>query len=171
MVEITSISAEGMLAALEDFAVLLVDAVESGGSVSFVRPLNIEKARDYWRGVADTLASGRRLAWAARDGDRVIGCVVLEFAWPENGKHRAEVQKLLVHTDYRGQGIAKRLMATMEEAARAAGLTLLVLDTVLGSTAEALYQRIGYTRVGAIPEFARLDADTMAATVIFYRLL
>jgi hypothetical protein len=42
---------------------------------------------------------------------------------------------------------------------------------VQGSPAETLYGRIGYTRVGVIPEFARLDADTMAATVIFYRLL
>ncbi len=171
MIEITPITAEGMRAALDDFAALLVDAVESGGSVSFVRPLNLEKSRDYWRKVADTLASGGRLAWAARDGKRVIGCVMLEFAWPENGKHRGEVQKLLVHSAYRGQGIAKRLMATMEAGARAAGLTLLVLDTVADSPAETLYGRIGYTRVGAIPEFARLDAESMAATGIFYRLL
>jgi GNAT superfamily N-acetyltransferase len=160
-----------MRAALDDFAALLVDAVESGGSVSFVRPLAVEKAREYWRKVADTVEAGGRLAWAARDENQVIGCVMLEFAGSENGRHRAEVQKLLVHSDYRGQGIAKRLMATMESGARAAGLTLLVLDTVRGSTAETLYGRIGYTRVGVIPQFARLDAETMCDTVYFYRLL
>ena len=58
-----------------------------------------------------------------------------------------------------------------EESARAAGRTLLVLDTEQGSVAEKLYEKFGYTRSGVIPHYA-LNADgSLITTVVFYKLL
>jgi RimJ/RimL family protein N-acetyltransferase len=48
---------------------------------------------------------------------------------------------------------------------------LLVLDTEKGGPGEQLYARIGYSRVGEIPEFAQIRDGAYCATVFFYRLL
>ena len=49
---------------------------------------------------------------------------------------------------------------------------LLVLDTERGSNAEQLYQRVGYTRVGVIPQFAlNHDGSQLIDTVLFYKQL
>ena len=61
-------------------------------------------------------------------------------------------------------------MRAAEDAARAAGKTLLVLDTA-SAEAERLYERCGWTRVGVIPGYA-LDPDgTPCDTTYFYRRL
>ena len=54
-------------------------------------------------------------------------------------------------------------MERAEKEARAEGKTLLVLDTVTGSSAERLYERLGWTRVGVIPGYA-LYPDRRPAT-------
>ena len=53
--------------------------------------------------------------------------------------------------------------------ARAAGFTLLTLDTVRGDAAERVYSAAGWQRAGVIPGYA-LDPDgTPCDTVIFYK--
>jgi hypothetical protein len=60
-------------------------------------------------------------------------------------------------------------MAAIEARGRAAGFTLLTLDTVRGEAAEHLYLAAGWQRVGVIPDYA-LDPDgTPCDTVIFYK--
>ena len=86
-----------------------------------------------------------------------------------NAKHRAEVMKLMVHRRARGQGIGRALMLGLEEEARRVGRTLLVLDTRAGDAAERLYARLGYTRVGVIPRYARSASGSLDDTVYFYR--
>jgi GNAT superfamily N-acetyltransferase len=97
--------------------------------------------------------------------------VQLALVTKQNGLHRAEVQKLLVHTDFRQRGIARALMSAVEEAARAVGRTLLVLDTEQGSIAEQLYERCGYARSGIIPHYALSTDGSLITTVVFYKLL
>jgi GNAT superfamily N-acetyltransferase len=74
-----------------------------------------------------------------------------------------------VHHRARGQGVARKLMTSVEEAARAAGFTLLVLDTCKGGAAECLYTSIGWMRVGEIPGFALNPDRSLCDTVFFYR--
>jgi ribosomal protein S18 acetylase RimI-like enzyme len=81
------------------------------------------------------------------------------------------VQKLLVRTGFRNRGIARALLSAAEEAARAAGRTLLVLDTEQGSVAERLYEKCGYTRSGVIPQYALNAEGALITTVVFYKLL
>jgi len=67
--------------------------------------------------------------------------------------------------------VATALMQAVEDAARAAGFTLLVLDTKRGDGAEQLYRRLGWTESGVIPNYA-LNADgTLHDTVVFYKEL
>ncbi len=154
-----------------DLARLLVDAVESGAAASFLAPLTLESAEDWWRGTISSSRSGA-IFLVARDAEGIVGTVQLHPAWAPNQPHRAEVAKLLVHRRGRRAGLGTRLMRTIEDAARRAGFRLLTLDTKRGDVAEHLYRRIGWISAGTIPGYA-LDPDgtTPHDAVIFYKEL
>ena len=155
-----------------EFVDLLRDVVDHGASVNFLAPLDPAEAAAFWEKVADWVAAGERILIAALDGDRVVGSAQLVLAQQANGQHRAEVQKVFVHSRARRQGIATKLMYAIEDEARAAGRSLLVLDTERGSAGEQLYERVGYTRVGVIPGFAlNHDGSQLIDTVLFYKQL
>jgi acetyltransferase len=150
---------------------LLSDAVESGASVGFLAPLREADAWGYWDGVRGAINAGTRILLVAIEDGLVLGVVQLDLAAMPNGSHRAEVMKLLVLRTARRRGIARTLMAAVEDCAREAGRNLLVLDTRLGDTAEGLYERIGYTKAGVIPRYARSSNGGLDGTAIMYRWL
>jgi acetyltransferase len=157
---------------LPELVALLTDCVESGAAVGFLPPLSEADAREYWQHVADDIAEGTRILVAALQEDQVVGAVQLELAQKSNGLHRAEVQKLMVHRRYRGQGIAGQLMTAIEHTGSEAKRTLLVLDTRRGDTADrSVYRQLGWTEAGVIPQFAMSADGTMHDTVIFYKLI
>jgi len=155
---------------LQGLAAVLADCVEGGASVSFMQPLTEERARAFWRHVADGVARGERALLVAEDAEGIVGTVQLVLAQPENQPHRAEVSKMLVHRRARRKGIGALLMQAAEQVARERGKTLLVLDTS-SAEAERLYARVGWTRVGVIPGFALLPQGGLCATTFFYREL
>jgi GNAT superfamily N-acetyltransferase len=165
--EIVRYAPESLLSSLPQFVTLLQDAVNGGASVGFLPPLNSNAAEAYWRGVA---ADGAILLAAIEAGE-IVGTVQLALAEKANARHRAEVQKLMVLTEFRGRGVASGLMERVEEIAIAEGRTLLVLDTQQGSVAESLYRKLGYIEAGAIPDFARSADGYLCATVILYKSL
>jgi GNAT superfamily N-acetyltransferase len=156
---------------LRALAELLLDAVESGAAVSFVSPLTLERAQEWWR-KATSGAHRAAVFLVARDDQGIVGSVQLHPAWAPNQPHRAEIAKLLVHRRGRRTGLGTRLMRAIEEAGRAAGFALLTLDAKRGEAAERLYRRMGWTHAGTIPRFA-LDTDGMTPhdAVIFYKEL
>ncbi|MBD0326810.1 MAG: GNAT family N-acetyltransferase [Pyrinomonadaceae bacterium] len=169
--KIERLSEEQARPLLPKLAALLQDSVHNGSSVGFLPPLTFEAAEEYWLETLNEVAEDKRILLVASEAEDVTGTVQLALATKPNGLHRAEVQKLIVHSGFRHRGIARALMSAAEEAARAAGRTLLVLDTEQGSIAEELYEKCGYTRVGLIPRYA-LSADySLISTVVFYKLL
>jgi acetyltransferase len=156
---------------LDDFVTLLQDAVESGASVGFLPPVSRDAAQEYWLAVFRDMDEGRRIMLGALDGTRLVGSVQLELATKANALHRAEVQRLLVHRSARRRGIGERLMRELELVARQHGRTLLVLDTRQGDASELLYQKLGFTRAGMIPAFARSASGALDGTVFYYRQL
>ena len=149
---------------------VLVDAIDSDAGVSFLHPLEPERAQEFWRGVADDVAAGRRALLVAEDAEGICGTVQLILDQPENQPHRAELSKMLVHRRARRQGLGAALMRAAEAAARDCGKTLLVLDTANGE-AERLYERLGWTRVGVIPGYAFLPQGGLCGTTVYYRNL
>ncbi len=167
--QLSGAEARARCAALAD---VLIDCVDGGVSVSFLAPLAPEKAEAFWRGVAEGVAAGDRLLLVAEDATgEVLGTVQVVFAWPENQPHRADVAKMLVRRSARRRGLGGGLLRAAEDAARAAGRTLLVLDTFTGSDAERLYRHLGWTEVGVIPEYALTADGALGATTIFYKKL
>lgn len=146
-----------------------MDCVEGGASVSFMAPLTREKAEAFWAEVAASVARGETHLLAAFDGETLAGTVQLLVGLPENQPHRADVAKMLVHRSARRRGVAERLMREVETVARRAGRTLLVLDTVTDSDAFRLYQRLGWVRVGEIPNYALMPNGDPCPTTFFFR--
>jgi len=165
------LTAEGLAAHLDALAELLTDAVTNGASVGFLLPLAEGEMRAYWEGLASDLADGSRVLLVAQNGARIVGAVQLELATKPNARHRAEVQKLLVHTSMQRRGLARALMEAIEAAAVARRRTLLVLDTRRGDAAESLYWSCGYTAAGIIPGYAINSEGGIDDTVLFYKAL
>ncbi|MCP5149915.1 MAG: GNAT family N-acetyltransferase [Ectothiorhodospiraceae bacterium] len=155
---------------VDALAALLVDAVDGGASVGYLAPLAPERARHYWSDVLSALGPELRL-WVAEVDGTVAGSVQLAPSGRENGRHRAEIQRLLVHRAHRGKGIARALMAAAEDEARRLGRTMLVLDTQRGSAAEAIYGHLGWQRAGEIPDYAATPDGSLQPTVYFYKQL
>ena len=156
---------------LEELTNVLVDCVDGGASVSFMQPLTRERAKQFWRHVAAGVAAGTRVLLVAEDAAGICGTVQLLFDVPENQPHRADVAKMLVTRRARRHGIGAALMRAAEHAATECGKSLLVLDTVTGGDAERLYARLGWTRVGVIPDYALFPQGGFCSTTIFYRHL
>ena len=156
-----------------ELSAVLIDCVEGGASVSFMAPLTRERADAFWCRVAEGVAANDRLLLVADDfaSGEIVGTVQVLFARPENQPHRGDVAKLLVRRSARSRGLGARLMRAAEEAALAAGRTLLVLDTVTGGDAERLYERLGWTRVGVVPDYALWPDGRPCATTFFYKRL
>ncbi len=152
---------------------LLHDCVTAGASINFVLPFSLREAEAFWRiKVVPPVEAGTRSLWLAVSSDRVVGSVQLDTDTPPNQPHRAEVTKLMVHPDMRRGGIARALMAALEQRAREKGRSLITLDTRTGDIAEPLYTSLGYITVGTIPGFCR---DTVKErydpTTIMYKQL
>jgi acetyltransferase len=149
---------------------LLQETVEGGGSVGFLAPLAADQALAYWQEVIASLGPLLQL-WIAEHDDQLLGTVQLSLCGKANGRHRGEVQKLMVASAARSRGIARQLREAVEAGASAAGITLLVPDTQKDSAAERDYAHLGWSRAGEIPDFALQPHGGLAATVLFWKRL
>ena len=155
---------------IRGLADLLIDCVDGGASVSFMHPLPVDKAVDFWRQVAASVAEGKRALLVAEDRGGPIGTVQLILDQAENQPHRADLSKMLVHRRARRQGLGAALLRAAEDVGRACGKSLLVLDTA-SDDAERLYARLGWQRCGVIGGFALLQDGGFCDTPYFYRKL
>ena len=168
-IEVRRLGADELRARLDELAAVLADCVAGGASVSYMAPFTHEQAREAFAAWADEVERDARLLLAAFVDSTIVGTVQVVHATPPNQPHRADIAKLLVHRSARRRGIAQLLMEHAEREARADGKTLLVLDTVTGDDAERLYTRLGWTRVGVIPNYALYPDGRRCDTTVFWK--
>ncbi len=168
-IEIRRLDAGEMREQLDALATVLHDCVAGGASVSYMAPFSLDDAREAFSGFVAESEQGRRLILAAFAGGELVGTVQVILALPPNQPHRGEIAKLLVHRSARRRGIAELLMAGAETEARAEGKTLLVLDAVSSDDAARLYARLGWTRVGEIPDYALYPDGRPCPTTFFWK--
>jgi ribosomal protein S18 acetylase RimI-like enzyme len=170
---ICELSAEEAERRIGELGALLHACVHDGASIGFVLPHAPSESEAYWsRKVLPQLRQGGLALLVARQAGRIAGSVQLDCDTPANQPHRAEIRKLLVHPDFRRQGIARALMAEVEALARRRGRSLITLDTRTGDQAEMLYAALGYRTVGVIPDWCRdTVTDRLDPTTIMYKRL
>ncbi len=148
---------------------LLVDTVAGGASVSFMHPLPFDQAKAFWSNALASAARGERVVLGAFDGDSLMGTVSVMLDMPPNQPHRAEIGKLMTCPLCRGQGVGTALMQAAEATALSRGRSLLVLDTATVDGAGPLYEKLGFTFAGEIPDFALLPQGGLSATRLYWK--
>lgn len=158
------------LVRVDELAEVLRDCVEGGASVGFMLPLAQGRPEAFWHKVAAGVAAGERHLFVAEDeAGRLCGTLSLVVDMPDNQPHRADVSKMLVHRRARRQGVAERLLKVLEAKARELGRTTLVLDTVTGSEASRVYERLGWQRAGDIPNYALMPDGPPCSTSYYFK--
>lgn len=126
-----------------------------------------ERAERFRRALAVPLDQpGWRRAWVARDaGGDIAGHIDLRAHAEAFATHRC-LLGIGVASDHRRQGLARRLVATACEWARAeAGIEYIDLQVLSSnSSAVALYRSLGFQLVGEIPDMFRIDGQRLAYT-------
>jgi GNAT superfamily N-acetyltransferase len=171
-ITVRRVHAKEAMDCVDALADVLIDCVEGGASVSFMLPISRSTAVEFWKSIAGGVARNERILLVAEnEARRIVGTVQLVIDQPENQPHRADVAKMLVCREARRQGVAGSLMAAVDDAAREARKSVLVLDTVTGGDAERLYERAGWQRVGVIPNYALMPDGEFCATTFFHKQL
>ena len=150
---------------------ILIEAVASGGSVSFMHPLSPESASGFWDASLAAASRGERIVLGAFDGDDLVGTVTLLLNLPPNQPHRAEIAKMMTRTGHRHRGVATALLYAAERLAIAHGRTLLVLDTAVDDGASRLYEKAGFELAGIIPDYALKPHGGLTGTMVYWKRL
>ncbi|ALU44361.1 GNAT family N-acetyltransferase [Pseudoalteromonas rubra] len=145
--------------------------VAEGASLGFYHPISEPQMVNYWSRVNTELFASTRVLLAAYIDQQLVASVQLVPCQKQNGRHRGEVEKLLVHPAYQRQGIARQLMQYLEAYASQLGITLLVLDTQSGDKSEQFYQAAGFNKTGEIPFYVSNQQGEKFATSYYYKQL
>lgn len=172
-ISIHSLAADELDENAEALAAIMAETVTAGAAIGYLQPFGIDDGLEFFRNQVfpEVRAGNRRLLVARRDGT-AVGTVQLILALPPNQPHRCELAKMMVRPAARRQGIGRALMQAVDAEARAAGKTLITLDTRSGDASEPLYRGAGYRVAGVIPSFA-VDPDRarLHATTYMYKPL
>jgi GNAT superfamily N-acetyltransferase len=94
------------------------------------------------------LADGRYFGWALEHEGRAVGGLgMMEIDWPPHPSHpemdrRGYVLNVYVEPDFRGQGLAKKLMAAATEEGKRRGLQFMILHAT--AQGRPLYEKLGW---------------------------
>jgi ribosomal protein S18 acetylase RimI-like enzyme len=97
------------------------------------------------------------VVFLALDGERPVGLVnCFEGFSTFNCKPLLNIHDVVVLADYRGQGVARRLLQQVETEARARGCCKLTLEVLEGNrTAQAVYRSAGFAGYELDPDKGR----------------
>lgn len=168
MSEIRRLAAAEVLERKAEFEELLRDAVESGGTVGFILPMTEDKLDRYWSGVARDLESGERELLAAFVDGKVVGALQISYEKAESVRHRADLQKLMVHSAHRRIGAAKALLFTAFQRMPLLGLAMYTITTLTDGPAETLVRGLGFTRYGVMPHYGVLPTGELHDASMHY---
>lgn len=166
--QLSATQAQPLLAALTE---VIHGCVADGASVGFIDADDRAAMERFWQDKIYSLASGDNQLLVAWQQGVIVATVMVGFSAMPNGRHRAEISKLLVHPRARRQGIARRLMQQAEHLAVEQGKTLLVLDTRSGDVATQLYLSMDWQIAGSIPLYAESTEGALDATTVMYKVV
>jgi acetyltransferase len=105
--QVIQLNAEEAREALPQLIALLKDGMDNGASIGFLPPLAIEEAESYWQKRVKAIQDGEALLIVVKIDGQIVGTAQLGLENRANGNHRAEVQKVIVHTAFVDVALAK----------------------------------------------------------------
>ena len=134
-------------------------ALLSGSEAALRAAYDITECSSY---NAEELAAPNVRFFVARQSGTAVGCVALC-----TNETYGEIKRLFTLPQTRGQGVAKALVAHLEQAARDAGIDRIMLESGTKlDAAVALYDRIGYARRGPFGAYAQGETTVFMEKVL-----
>src|SRR5262249_40076334 len=147
---------------LQDLCEAAEEGIRAGGGFGWLKPPHRPVMESYWRGVI--LIPDRMLFVGRLDG--VIAGTAQLVRPARNNEAQARTVQLTTHFVApwaRGHGLARAIVVTVEEAARAANALVLNLDVrERQEAAIQLYQSLGYRQWGTHPRYAQVGEEWVA---------
>jgi len=142
---------------LNDLCDATYEAIDGGGGFGWVHKPERDVLERYWEGV---LAMPARTLFVARlDGVICGSCQLVQP--PKNNEaqaHSVHLTTSFIAPWARGHGLAKKLIEVAEETAVEQGYAVINLDVrETMEAAIALYETMGYVRIGMHPYYARVE--------------
>jgi len=170
-------SPESVLAHIDQLSVLLQECVHERHSMGFLAPLSLQEANSYWTDLISPTTKGtvHLFILTTPDPDTttttplIIGTVQLAPMLKATHRHRAEVNKLIISSNYQRMGLARKVMDYVEDFAREDGKEVLTLTTATASAAREMYLRLGWEEFGVCKKYARWPDGRMADVSFFSR--
>lgn len=132
-------------------------AILDGNGFGWLNPPSRRVLESYWRGV---LLMPQRELYVARLDGAIVGSTQLLRPPPNNEAqaHAAQLTTFFIAPWARGHGLARGMLKSVEESARASGLRQIDLD-VRSTQAAAiqLVEQAGFKRWGVKPRYAYVD--------------
>lgn len=96
--------------------------------------------------LSDIVKDHNTVCIVAQDGSRIVGMGMF-YILQKFGKRIAHVEDVVVHSDFRGQGLGKSIMEAVIATARERGVrTLNLTSRPAREAANQLYQKLGFER-------------------------
>lgn len=154
----------------------LRDAMLAGHPEAFTSDAETERQRDlasYRSRLAGGAGGSTLFTLLALDGPRIVGALTCEREPRRKVQHLAHLVGMMVADTHRGRGIGRTLLA--EAIARlqsTAGLAQVTLSVTAGNRAAiGLYESMGFTRYGCLPDAIRLpDGRRLDKDLMLLRL-
>ena len=155
---------------LDDLCDATDAAIEGGGGFGWLSVPERPMLERYWQGV---IAAPTRMLFVARLDGTICGTtqLILPPANNEAQAHMVQMTTNFVAPWARGHGLARLLLETVEEKARALGFAVINLDVrQTMSRAIELYESMGYIRFGEHPYSVRAGKDTIPS-LYYYKVI
>jgi putative acetyltransferase len=122
-----------------------------------------EEGATHFRLDPDEVAEGRGAFLIASRSGLPIGCGAVRRI----DEQQAEIKRMFVRSEERGNGVGRALLAALEAEAQRLGLSRLVLETgIRQSEAIALYERAGFSRIAPFGEYVDSPLSVCMAKTI-----
>ncbi len=144
---------------------LLRDVFRAGTTYAVDPEISQEAARSYWMGAAAT--------YVAETSEGIVGTYYIKTNHQGGGAHICNCG-YIVGEAARGQGLARKMCAHSQDAAREMGYTAMQFNFVLDSNTYALklWRDMGFATLGTIPDaFAHPDSGMVSAHIMYKSLI
>jgi L-amino acid N-acyltransferase YncA len=141
------------------------EVISHGDTYTYAPDFSEEEARNIW------IAGGCH-GYVVTHGDQIVGTFTIRTNKPGFGSHVANAG-YMVHTDYRGRGIAQDMCRYSLKEAKKLGYLAMQFNFVVSSNAPAvaLWQKMGFDIVGTVPKAFQHRKLGLTDVYIMYRSL
>jgi predicted GNAT family N-acyltransferase len=143
-------TAEGILA-------LMNRVLKRETTIGFPGPLDPSAGDILISQLKADVAAGNRHLLVARQGETVVGQVILSPHHLPNCKHLVELSRGIIDSAYRGAGLALNAFSEIARKCEEIGAEVIYLDVRAGTLAAELWKSFGFVPFGRLPDYARVN--------------